>query len=129
MISTDQVKELRDKTGISVMQCKRALDDAEGDIEKAIEILKTKGAEIALKKGNRSLQSGTIAAYIHGNGAIGVMVELACETDFVARNEEFKALAHDIAMHVAAMNPEFTSEKDVADADREKMFLIIQVLP
>ena len=121
MITADQVKELRNKTGISVMQCKRALEDAGGDLDKAVEILKTKGAEITLKKGGRALQSGTIAAYIHGNGAIGAMVELSCETDFVARNEEFKALAHDIAMHIAAMAPEFINEKEVTNKEKKSV--------
>ena len=118
MISADQVKELRNKTGISVMQCKKALEDADGDLDKALEILKTEGAEIASKKGDRALGSGTIAAYLHGGGTIGVMVELACETDFVARNEDFKALAHDIAMHVAAMNPDYLGIKE-AEADKK----------
>ena len=119
MVSTDQVKELRDKTGISVMQCKKALEDAGGDMEKALGLLKAKGAEIALKKGNRALKSGTVTAYIHSNGNVGAMVLLSCETDFVARNEEFKALAYDIAMHITAMNPEFTAEKDITAEHKE----------
>ncbi len=120
MISTDQVKELRDKTGISVMQCKRALEDAKGDMDKALQILKVKGAEIASKKSDRALNSGVIASYVHSNGAVGAMVFLSCETDFVARNEEFKALAHDIAMHITAMNPQFVSQKDVTEKDKEQ---------
>ena len=120
MITTDQVKALRDKTGISVMQCKRALEDSGGDMDKALQLLKTKGAEIASKKSDRALHSGIIASYVHGNNAVGAMVILMCETDFVARNEEFKALAHDIAMHVTAMNPQFVSEKDITADDKER---------
>ena len=120
MVSTDQVKELRDKTGISVMQCKKALEDAGGDMDKALAMLKAKSVEIASKKSNRALKSGTVVAYIHSNGAVGAMVLLSCETDFVARNEEFKALAYDIAMHVTAMSPEFTTEKDITAEHKEK---------
>jgi len=112
---------LRDQTGISVMQCKQALEEANGDTEKAILILRKKGREVASKKSERSLGSGVVAAYIHGNGSVGAMVELSCETDFVAKNEEFQALAYDIAMHVAATNPAFTSESDITDEDREKV--------
>lgn len=105
MITTEQIKALRDKTGISVMQCKKALEDALGDEEKALVFLREKGAEISEKKKARTLGSGVIEAYIHAGAKVGVLVELLCETDFVARNEEFKALAGDIAMHIAAMNP------------------------
>jgi len=111
-ITTDQIKTLRDETGISVMQCRKALEEAGGDSEKARVILRKQGASAAAKKGDRTLASGTIAAYIHG-GSVGAMVELSCETDFVARNEEFKAVAYDIAMQVAATNPEFKSRADV----------------
>lgn len=104
-ITTEQVKELRDTTGISVMQCRRALEEASGDLKKALEILKKTSAEIAKKKADRSLGSGYITAYIHGEGRIGAMVELQCETDFVAKNEVFRALAKEIAMQLAAANP------------------------
>jgi len=110
MITTEQVKVLRDKTGISIMQCKKALEDAGGDETKALELLREKGTEISAKKQSRTLGSGVVEAYIHTGSKIGVMVELLCETDFVARNEAFKALAADLAMHIAAMNP--TSVKD-----------------
>jgi len=119
-ITTETIKELRDQTGISVMQCKKALEEADGDMEKAIMILKKKSGEIASKKSGRSLGSGTIAAYIHAGGAVGSMVELSCETDFVAKNEEFKKLAYDIAMHAAATNPEFVSQEDVSEEDKKK---------
>jgi len=119
-ITTEVIKELRDKTGISVMQCKKALEEASGDMEKAIMLLKKKSGEIASKKSDRSLGSGTIAAYIHAGGTVGSMIELSCETDFVAKNEEFKKLAYDIAMHSAATNPEFVSVDDISEDDKKK---------
>jgi elongation factor Ts len=105
MITTQQIKELRDETGLSVMQCQKALEEAAGDKTKALEILKAKGAEIASKKGDRTLGAGVVAAYVHAGDTIGTLLELLCETDFVAKNPEFKATAKDIAMHVAAMRP------------------------
>lgn len=121
----DQVKELRDMTGVSVMQCKKALEEAQGDKEKAIEILKRKSKDIAGKKGDRTLGSGTIQSYIHLGGAVGSMVLLSSETDFVSKNEEFKKLAYDIAMHIAAANPEFVSREEVSEEtvnDLKKVF-------
>lgn len=120
MITTDQVKELRDKTGISVMQCKKALEEAGGDMEKALILLKKKGADIASKKSDRSLGAGTVASYLHGNGSIGAMVVLQSETDFVSKNEEFVALARDIAMQVSATNPEFLSKEDINEEEMNK---------
>ena len=114
-ITTEQVKELRDATGVSVMQCKKALEEAEGDKDKALMLLQKKSGDIASKKSDRKLGAGSIQAYIHNSGTVGVMVELACETDFVAKNEEFVALAHDIAMHAAAMGPEFLSSDEITD--------------
>ncbi len=105
MITADQIKQLRDATGISVMQCKKALEDAGGDMDKALVFLKEKGVEVAAKKSDRNLNAGTVEAYIHGGGAVGAMIELNCESDFVGRNEEFKALAKDLVMHIAASNP------------------------
>lgn len=119
-ITTEQIKELRDKTGISVMQCKKALEEAGGDMEKAIIILRKAGAASAAKKSDRSLGAGVIAAYIHGNGSVGVMLELGCETDFVSGNAEFKAVAYDIAMHIAAQNPEFISMDQIDEAAKAK---------
>lgn len=104
-ITTEQIKELRDSTGISVMQCKRALEEAKGDMKKALAILKKTSSDIALKKANRLLGSGYIHAYVHGEGRIGAMVELRCETDFVAKNEVFKTLAKELAMQIAATGP------------------------
>ena len=123
-ITTELVKELRDKTGVSVMQCKKALDETGGDMEKATALLLSKSAEIADKKGDRALGAGAISAYIHSTGTIGVMVELLCETDFVAKNEEFKALARDIAMHASATDPKFLKADDAgADTEPESVLL------
>jgi len=116
-ITTEQVKNLRDQTGISVMQCKKALEEAGGDMEKALVILRKKSGELSAKKGDRTFGSGTVQAYIHANGSVGAIVELNCETDFVSNNEEFKALARDIAMHVTATNPKFLASSDIKEAD------------
>ncbi len=105
-ITSEQVKELRDKTGVSVMECKKALTEAEGDMEKALQILSTRASVTAGKKADRDLGAGTVAAYVHNTGQVGAMVVLSSETDFVSKNEEFGMLARDIAMHAAAMQPE-----------------------
>jgi len=102
----DKIKNLREKTGISIMMCKKALEESGGDEKKAMEWLREQGVEVAEKKARRGTGAGIVESYIHSNGQVGVLVELRSETDFVARNEEFKALAHDIAMHVAALDPE-----------------------
>ena len=115
MITAEQVKSLREQTGISVMQCKKALEEAEGDMEKAILILRKKGAEVASKKSDRTLAAGVIGSYIHSDRKLGVLVELLCETDFVAKNDEFIGLAQDLAMHIAAMNPEFVTYEDIPE--------------
>jgi len=120
MITTEQIKTLRDSTGISVMQCKKALEEAGGDSEKALVILRKKGGDIAAKKADRTLGAGVISAYIHGNGSVGAMVELSCETDFVSKNSDFKALAYDIAMHVAASSPLYLKAEDVAESEKAK---------
>lgn len=125
-VSMEQIKALRDKTGISVMQCKKALEEAGGDEEKALILLRKKGAEIAAKKSDREFGAGAIQAYIHANGAIGAMVELVSETDFVSNNAEFKALAYDIAMHVSASNPEFTKAEDISESARQKAMEVFQ---
>ncbi len=104
MITTEQIKDLREKTGISIAQCKKALEDSGGDMAKALEWLKAKSAEIADKKADRELGAGVVSAYIHGD-KIGAMITLHTETDFVSKNPEVKALADDIAMHVSAMMP------------------------
>lgn len=110
MVTTEQIKELRDRTGISIGQCKKALEEAGGDMAKAVEALKAQGAAIADKKSSRTLAAGKVSAYIHSNGNMGSMVEVHSETDFVAKNPEFVALASDLAMHIAAMIPTDISE-------------------
>lgn len=109
-ISGDAVKELRDKTGVSVMECKKALEEAGGDMTKALEVLSKRATVIAGKKADRQLGAGTVQSYIHNTGQVGALVVLSCETDFVSKNEEFIALARDIAMHAAAMRPESVTE-------------------
>jgi elongation factor Ts len=110
MITTEEIKILRDETGLSIMQCKKALEEADGDRAKAIILLKEKGADIRAKKGDRNLGAGAIISYVHASGTIGVLLELLCETDFVAKNPEFKEIGHNIAMQIAAMKPENTEE-------------------
>lgn len=109
-VTAQEIKQLRDKTGVSMMQCREVLEEAGGDMDKALELLKQKGAVSASKKSDRDLGAGTVQAYIHGQGSIGAMVELLCETDFVARNEEFQTLAKDIAMQVAATDDSMLDE-------------------
>ncbi|KKU49835.1 MAG: Elongation factor Ts [Parcubacteria group bacterium GW2011_GWB1_49_7] len=109
-VTTEQIKQLREETGLSIAQCRFALEEADGDKTKAIEILKKNASGIALKKGDRNLGAGCVAAYIHAGDTVGVILELMCETDFVAKNPEFKAVAKDIAMHIAAMNPDTSEE-------------------
>ncbi len=119
-ITSAQLKELRDKTGISVMQCKRALIEAEGDMEKAVIILKKKRSEAAEKKSDRELGAGAVGVYLHNTNEIAALVVLACETDFVAKNEEFISLAKDIAIQVAATNPMYVSKVELPDSAIEK---------
>jgi len=115
MITIEQVKKLRDKTGISIMQCKKALEEADGNMEKAKIILRKKSGIIADKKISRELKAGAVNAYIHNSGDIAAIVLLSSETDFVAKNEEFVKLAYDIAMHIAAMNPSFIKKEDITE--------------
>ena len=105
MADTDKIKNLRESTGLSLAQIKKALDEAGGDETKAREILKAQGVAVAAKKSSREVKEGVIDSYIHANKKMGAMVEVLCETDFVARNSEFQRLAHDLAMHVAAVRP------------------------
>jgi len=109
-ITTADIKALRDETGLSIAEVRNALSEAGGNRSKALEVLKKRSVEIAEKKSGRALGAGSVAAYIHGGGTSGTLLELSCETDFVAKNEEFKSLARDIAMHVAAMNPADVTE-------------------
>jgi elongation factor Ts len=119
-ITTEQIKELRDTTGLSIMQCKKALEEAAGDMGKAIILLQKKGAGIAAKKADRTLGAGRVASYVHSTGNIASLVELLCETDFVAKNEEFGALAYNIAMQVAATNPLYLKMADIPEATRKE---------
>lgn len=128
-MSLEKVKELREKTGAGVVDAKKALDEASGDMEKALDILRKRGQAKALKKTDRETHEGVIATYLHPNKKVGVMVKLFCETDFVGRNEEFQDLARDIAMHVAALNPRVVRPEDVEQAlvDAEKNVWIEQL--
>lgn len=119
-ITTELIKELRDATGVSVMQCKKALEEASGDLEKAKIILRKVSKQAADKKAARTLGAGTVVSYVHGDGKVGSLLELLCETDFVARNEDFKALARDLAMHVTALAPEYLKMEDVKEEDKTK---------
>lgn len=111
-ISAELVKELREKTGVGMMECKKALTETNGDFEKAIDLLRQKGLATAQKKAGRTASEGLVESYIH-MGKIGTLIEINCETDFVARTEDFKELARDIAMHIAATNPPYLSREDV----------------
>ena len=127
-ISSNIVRELREKTGVGIMDCKRALADSGGDIEKAIDLLRQKGLSSAAKKASRETKEGVISSYINGAGKIGVLVEVNCETDFVARNSEFQELVKDIAMQIAASNPSYVRREDVpADVlEKERSIYKIQ---
>lgn len=120
VIRSEIVKKLRDQTGAGMMDCKRALEESNGDVEQATEHLRKKGAAVAAKRADREANQGVVEAYIHAGGRIGAMVELNCETDFVAKTDEFKQLAHDIAMQIAAMTPLFVSKEDVDQATLQK---------
>jgi elongation factor Ts len=127
-VTADKVKELREKTGAGMMDCKKALSDSSGDMEKAIDMLRQKGLATATKKAGRTASEGLVASYIHMD-KLGVLVELNCETDFVAKTEDFKGLVKDIAMHIAAANPAYISREDVPHdvIEREKEIYKAQV--
>ncbi len=127
-VSAAQVKVLRDRTGASMMDCKRALEESGGDIDKAIEYIRKKGAATAEKRASRETGQGVIEAYVHTGGRLGAMVEVNCETDFVAKTSEFRALARDVAMQVAAMNPMVVSreELDPKVVEKEREIYITQ---
>ncbi len=118
MITTEKIKELRDQTGVSIMQCKKALEEAGGDMAKAIVILQKKSGELSAKKKDRNFNAGSVQSYIHSTGNVGTMVVLSCETDFVSGNDEFKTLARDIAMHITATNPKFIKKEDITEEAR-----------
>ena len=125
VITAQAVKELRDRSGAGMMDCKKALQDADGDIEKALQLLRERGISKAAKKEGRATKEGLVGSYVHATGKIGVLVEVACETDFVARTDEFQALVKDICMHVAASSPVAVTREEipesVAAAERELM--------
>ena len=130
-VSVDDVKRLREETGAGVMDAKRALDDAAGDFARARALLRERGIAAAAKRSDRETEQGVVESYVHGEGRIGVLVEVNCETDFVARTDEFRALARDLALQVAAMNPAALDPEDVEDgedapADREQAALLTQ---
>jgi elongation factor Ts len=119
-ISAKQVKELRDRTGAAMMDCKKVLVETDGDIDKAVELLRVRLGDKALKVGGREATEGTVASYIHGNGKVGVLVEVDCNTDFVARNEDFVAFAREIALHIAASPlTKYVSEDEIPQADKD----------
>lgn len=128
MVDAKSVKQLRDMTGAGMMDCKRALVDTGGDLAKAVEVLREKGLATAAKKAGREAREGIVDAYVHGGGRIGVLLELNCETDFVARTPEFRELAHELSMQVAAMRPAYLSREDVPQhvVDEERSMLEAQ---
>ena len=119
-ISAGDVKALRERTGAGMMDCKKALQESGGDMDKAIEILRVRGQAQAAKRGERAASEGVVQSYIHATGKIGVLVEVNCETDFVAKNADFQEFARDIALHVAAANPQYVSEDEVPVEERER---------
>jgi elongation factor Ts len=125
-ISAQDVKSLRERTGAGLMDAKAALQEAGGDIDKAIEVLRVKGQASAAKRGERVATEGVVASYIHAGGRIGALVEVDCETDFVARTDEFQAFAREVAMHVAASNPQFVSRDDVDDEAKEAELRVLR---
>lgn len=129
-ITSQMVKDLRDKTGAGMMDCKKALSQNDGDMEKAIDFLRQKGLAVAAKRAGRATSEGVIESYIHAGGKLGVMVELNCETDFVAKTDDFREFARDVAMHVAAANPVSLSRDDVPAeiVERERQIYVQQAL-
>ncbi len=128
-ISASSVKELREKSGAGVMDCKKALQEAEGDLEKALKCLKEKGFAKAEKKAQRVTGQGLVEAYIHAGGRIGAMIEVNCETDFAAHTNEFKELAHNLALQVAALSPQYVSKEDIpqgVEAEPKEACLLLQ---
>lgn len=125
-ITSAMVKELREKTGAGVMDCKEALEASSGSVDAAIDYLRKKGLQAAAKRSARSTREGVVGSYIHGGGRLGVLVEVNCETDFVARTDQFQELVHDVAMHIAASNPQYISRQEVPTAVLEKERLIFE---
>ena len=130
MITAEMVKELRERTGAGMMDCKKALTEVNGDMEKAVDFLREKGLAAAAKRSSRVASEGLVEAYIHGGGRIGVLLEINCETDFVAKTDGFKALAKDVAMQIAAANPSYVSREEVPSEilEHEREILRAQAL-
>ncbi len=120
-ISMEEVKKLRDETGLPIMKCKKCLEEADGDFEKAKNLLKKESGKVAEKKAERELKAGVVEAYVHNSKDVATIVALSCETDFVARNEEFVSLAYDIAMQVAATDPEYLNRAEVTNEEKERV--------
>jgi elongation factor Ts len=118
-VTAADVKALRDRTGAAMMDCKSALTEADGDADRAIEILRVKGQASAAKREGRGTNEGVVASYVHANDRVGAMVEVQCETDFVARNEDFKAFAYEVALHVAATSPQYVTTDEISPEERE----------
>jgi elongation factor Ts len=125
-ISAQDVKTLRERTGAGIMDAKAALQESGGDMDKAIEVLRVKGQASAAKRGERVATEGVVASYIHAGGKIGALVEVDCETDFVARTDEFQAFVREVAMHVAASNPQYVSREDVDDDAKEAELRVLR---
>ncbi len=125
-ISAKDVKALRDRTGAGMMECKAALQEAGGDLDQAIEVLRVKGQAKAAKRGERATSEGVVESYVHATGKIGVLVEVDCETDFVARTDDFRDFARDVALHVAAAAPRFVSEDEVPEDEREAELRVLR---
>jgi len=125
-ISAKDVKALRDRTGAGMMECKAALQEAGGDVDQAIEVLRVKGQAKAAKRGERAVNEGVVESYVHATGKIGVLVEVDCETDFVARTDDFREFARDVALHVAAAAPRYVSESDVPEEAREAELRVLR---
>ena len=125
-VSAQDVKSLRERTGAGIMDAKAALQESGGDIDKAIEILRVRGQASAAKRGERVASEGAVASYIHAGGQIGALVEVNCETDFVARTDEFQAFAREVAVHVAASNPQYVSKEDVDEEAREAELRVLR---
>jgi elongation factor Ts len=118
-VTAADVKALRDRTGAAMMDCKSALAESDGDVDRAIEILRVKGQASAAKREGRGTEEGVVSSYIHANDKVGAMVEVQCETDFVARNEDFKAFAYEVALHIAATAPRYVSSEEIPAEERE----------
>lgn len=125
-IAAKDVKELRERTGAGMMDCKSALVEAEGDMDKAIELLRVKGQAKAAKRGDRAASEGVVVSYVHHNSQVGALVEVDCETDFVARNDELMEFARDVASHVAASSVRYVSEDEVSEADRDAEMKVLK---